>query len=135
MANSSQKQGMAGQWPLIAGLGAFALIRPIMSMLGLSERIGQPIASLTATIIISLVWISVVIVLRVKQPVATLLWSGVAYGVFAIVISAIASPILSGQLQGPLTNPFAIVSVLVTNAIWGFLAGIVASAVMRMRQR
>ncbi|TNJ66044.1 hypothetical protein FE784_12740 [Paenibacillus hemerocallicola] len=126
---------MARQWPLIAGLGALALIRPIMSMLGLSEQIGQPTASITATIIISLVWIAIVVVLRVKQPVVTLLLAGVAYGVFAIVLSAIASPILSGQLQGPLTNPFAIVSVLLTNAVWGFLAGITASVVMRVRQR
>ncbi|WP_246132008.1 hypothetical protein [Paenibacillus hemerocallicola] len=135
MTNSSQKQDIARQWPLIAGLGALALIRPIMSMLGLSEQIGQPTASITATIIISLVWIAIVVVLRVKQPVVTLLLAGVAYGVFAIVLSAIASPILSGQLQGPLTNPFAIVSVLLTNAVWGFLAGITASVVMRVRQR
>jgi uncharacterized membrane protein len=135
LTNSSQKQDIARQWPLIAGLGALALIRPIMSMLGLSEQIGQPTASITATIIISLVWIAIVVVLRVKQPVVTLLLAGVAYGAFAIVLSAIASPILSGQLQGPLTNPFAIVSVLLTNAVWGFLAGITASVVMRVRQR
>jgi hypothetical protein len=106
-----------------------------MSMLGLSEQIGQPTASITATIIISLVWIAIVVVLRVKQPVVTLLLAGVAYGAFAIVLSAIASPILGGQLQGPLTNPFAIVSVLLTNAVWGFLAGITASVVMRVCQR
>ena len=104
-------------------------------MLGLSERIGQPFASITATIIISLVWIAVAVVLRVKQPAVTLLLAGVAYGIFAIVLSAIASPILSGQLKGPLTTPYAIVSVLLTNGIWGFLAGIAASAVMRMRRR
>ncbi|SHE12804.1 Uncharacterised protein [Chlamydia abortus] len=129
MKNSYRKP-----WLLILALGALALIRPIMSMLGLLERIGQPTASIVVTIVITLIWISVVVFTRVRQPLVVLLLTGMTYGVFAILISAILSPILTGQLQGPLTNPFAVISVLVTNAIWGLLAGLLASALQRARQ-
>ncbi|GIP31816.1 hypothetical protein [Paenibacillus sp. J2TS4] len=129
MKNSYRKP-----WPLILALGALALIRPIMSMLGLLERIGQPFASIIVTLIITFIWILVVVFARVRQPLVVLLFTGITYGGFAILISAILSPILTGQLQGPLTNPFAVISVLVTNAIWGLLAGLLASAWMRARQ-
>ncbi|MBU5442740.1 hypothetical protein KQI79_11980 [Paenibacillus sp. MSJ-34] len=119
----------------MAGLGALALLRPVMSMLGWLEAIGQPFASIAATIVITAVWIAAVVFARVTQPLLTLLLVGISYGVFAIVVSAVLSPILTGQLQGPLTNPFGIVGVLVTNAIWGLAAGMLATALMRMRQR
>ena len=118
------------QWPLILGLAALALIRPIISMVGLSEAIGQPVASIAVTLLISLVWIAVVVRARVSRPVVTLTLTGLAYGVFAILISAVISPILTGQLQGPATNVFAFVSVLLTNALWGLIAGWIARTVM-----
>ncbi|WP_338042999.1 hypothetical protein [Nocardiopsis valliformis] len=52
-----------------------------------------------------------------------------AYGVIAIVLSAVLSPFLHGEPQGPLANPFAVVSVLTTNALWGALSGGLALAV------
>lgn len=118
------------QWPLILGLAALALIRPIISMVGLSEAIGQPVVSIAVTLLISLVWIAVVVRARVSRPVVTLTLTGLAYGVFAILISAVFTPILTGQLQGPATNVFALVSVLLTNALWGLIAGWIAQTVM-----
>lgn len=100
-------------------------------MLGLLEKIGQPLASITVTIIISAIWIGAAVLLRVENPLKTLLYTGIIYGVFAIVISAILSPILEGRLQGPITNPFAIVSVLLTNAIWGLVTGGIAIAIRK----
>ncbi|MFG6147509.1 hypothetical protein [Halobacillus sp. B23F22_1] len=75
---------------------------------------------------ITIVWIAAVLWKNVSRPVSTLFYAGVAYGIFAIVISAVMSPIVTGELQGPLTHPFGIVSVLVTNAIWGTAAGVIA---------
>lgn len=118
------------QWPLILGLATLALIRPIISMVGLSEAIGQPVVSIAVTLLISLVWIAVVVRARVSRPVVTLTLTGLAYGVFAILISAVFTPILTGQLQGPATNVFALVSVLLTNALWGLIAGLIAQTVM-----
>jgi hypothetical protein len=118
-------------WKLIIILAVFALVRPVMSMLGISEAIGKPVASIGATIIISAVWIIAVVRARESQPVLTLMLVGIGYAVLAIIISGIFSPILLGQLQGPLTNMFAFVSVFVTNAIWGLIAGVIASVFVK----
>ncbi len=118
-------------WKLIIVLAVFAFVRPVMSMLGISEAIGKPVVSIGATIIISFVWIIAVVRARESQPVLTLMLVGIGYAVLAIIISGIFSPILLGQLQGPLTNMFAFVSVFVTNAIWGLIAGVIASVFVK----
>lgn len=120
------------QWPLILGLGTLALARPVMSMVGLLDVIGQPTASITISAIISLVWLAAVVLARVHRPILTLVLAGVSYGVFAIILSAVFSPILTGQLQGPVTNPFAIISVLISNAIWGLVVGLFAWVITRV---
>lgn len=121
------------QWFLIVGLAALAFLRPLMSVTGLSEAIGQPVASITVTLLISLVWLVVVVWTRVSRPVVTLMFTGLVYGVFAILISAVLTPLLTGQLQGPATNIFAVVSVLFTNAVWGLFVGFIAWTVMPRR--
>lgn len=121
------------QWFLIVGLAALAFLRPLMSVTGLSEAIGQPVASITVTLLISLVWLVVVVWTRVSRPVVTLMFTGLVYGVFAILISAVLTPLLTGQLQGPATNIFAVVSVLLTNAVWGLFVGFIAWTVMPRR--
>jgi len=120
-----------GNLPLAIALGALALIRPLMNMLGLMEKIGQPMASITVTILISVAWVGAAVLFRVENPLKTLVYAGITYGILAILISAIASPILHGRLQGPITNPFAIVSVMVTNAIWGAVTGSIAAALRK----
>jgi hypothetical protein len=121
-------------WPLIVGLGALALIQPVMNVTGLMERLGRPFGPILVTVLISLAWLAIVVLARIREPLLTLVFTGLTYGAFAILISAILSPILMGQLIGPITNPVAIVSVLITNAIWGALVGLCALAV-RARTR
>lgn len=116
---------------LIIGLGALALIRPLMKMTGVMDLIGQQFGSILMTVLISLAWLVIVWAKRVTHPVAILVGAGLSYALFAILLSGIASPIIDGKLQGPLTNPLALVSVFVTNAIWGFLVGIIAKAFNR----
>jgi hypothetical protein len=116
-------------WPLIAGLGALALIRPVMSVTGIMDAIGRPLGPLLMTALISLAWLLVVVLARVREPLLTLVCAGITYGVCSILLSTIVSPLLGGQLMGPITNPLAIVSVLITNAIWGALVGVCALAI------
>ncbi|MNI47597.1 hypothetical protein D3C73_1021270 [compost metagenome] len=116
---------------LIIGLGALALVRPVMKMTGVMDLIGQQFGSILMTILISLAWLVIVWAKRVTHPVAILVGAGLSYALFAILLSGIASPIIDGKLQGPLTNPLALVSVFVTNAIWGFLVGFIAKAFNR----
>jgi len=118
---------------LMLGLGALALIRPVMKMFGVMDLIGQAFGSILLTVLISLAWILIVLVKRVADPVTVLIGAGLSYALFAIVLSGIASPILDGQLQGPLTNPLATISVFVTNAIWGLILGIIAKLLAAKR--
>ncbi len=124
-------QAVKEQWPLILGLSALAMVRPLMSILGWLEAIGQPTASIAVTLIISAVWLVVVLSLRVHRPLVTLTWVGVGYGFLAIILSAVLSPLITGHLQGPITNPFAVVSVLITNGGWGLLVGSLAALIRR----
>lgn len=124
-------QAVKEQWPLILGLSALAMVRPLMSILGWLEAIGQPTASIAVTLIISAVWLVVVLSLRVHRPLVTLTWVGVGYGLLAIILSAVLSPLITGHLQGPITNPFAVVSVLITNGGWGLLVGSLAALIRR----
>jgi hypothetical protein len=120
-------------WPLIVGLGALALLRPLLSIVGLMEGLGRPLGPLLVTALISLAWLVIVVMSNVRRPLLTLVWTGITYGLFAMLLSALLSPILHGQLMGPLTNPLAAISVLLTNAIWGGAVGLVALAVQRVR--
>ena len=122
-------------WPLAVGLGAVALIRPLMSIVGLMDELGRPLGPLLVTLVISIVWIAVVGLSRVAEPLLTLVFAGLVYGVLSIVLSGVLSPIVTGELQGPLATPFGIgvVSVLVINAIWGTVTGALALALRGLR--
>ncbi|AFR07603.1 MULTISPECIES: hypothetical protein [Nocardiopsis] len=114
-------------WPLVLGLGALALIRPLLNVTGIADALSPgPTVPVVTTVVITAVWVTAVVVARVPRPLLTLVHAGLAYGVFAVVSSAILSPLLQGELQGPLTHPFAPVSVLAVNALWGALSGLLA---------
>lgn len=120
---------------LILGLGVIALIRPIMKITGIMDIIGQQLGSILMTVIISMVWIFIVVKKKSPYLIRILVFAGISYAVFAIILSGILSPILHGELQGPLTNPFAIISVLVTNIIWGLILGLIAWALTKLINR
>ncbi|OOC56167.1 MULTISPECIES: hypothetical protein [Nocardiopsis] len=116
-------------WALVLGLGALALLRPLLSITGVTERLGwSPFLQWGTTALVTLVWVAAVVVARVPRPLITLVYTGLAYAVFATVLSAVLSPIMLGELRGPATNPFALVAVLAVNALWGLVAGAVALA-------
>lgn len=120
-------------WPLVLVLAAVALVRPLFSIVGLNEALGKPATPIVLTVTVTMVWVLVVGLSRARHPVLTLVAAGLAYAVASIVLSGVLSPILTGELQGPLAMPLAIVPVLVTNAIWGLLAGGLALLVRRAR--
>ncbi|WP_314502231.1 hypothetical protein [uncultured Microbacterium sp.] len=122
------------QWPLILGLGALALVRPLVSIVEYQLDVSDsPAVPIIITLVISAVWIVVVGLSKTAHPVLTLLFTGLAYAVFSIILSGILSPILTGELQGPLAMPIAIIPVLLTNAIWGLAAGGMALLLQRVR--
>lgn len=113
-------------WPLVLGLGALALVRPLMSITGLMDIVGKPLGPWLITALISLAWVVIVLMARVRAPFLTLVLAGLSYGIFAILLSTILSPILTGRLQGPILHPIALVMVLLTNVLWGAAVGMVA---------
>ena len=121
-------------WKQIILLSTIALIRPALSIIGIADALGQPLTSITITILISIFWILAVVRAQAPHPFITLLFVGIGYGFLAIVLSGILSPILTGHLQGPLTNPIAIISVLITNAIWGSITGLIATLLLKGKQ-
>lgn len=120
-------------WPLIIGLGTFALIRPLVNILGLDDILGQPGTVLLLTGTITLVWVLAVGLSRVSRPVLTLVAAALVYALSAALLSAIVSPILDGELGGPLARPWVFIPLLATNAIWGAVAGLLALLLQQVR--
>jgi hypothetical protein len=134
LASGTVQTLMNLHWPLVLGLGALALVRPLIRILvDPSGMADAPATAITVSIAISVVWVAVVGWTNVAHPVLTLVCAGVVYGLLSIVLSAVLSPILSGRLQGPLAQPFTIIPVLLTNAFWGLVAGLIALLVRRAR--
>ena len=119
---------------LILGLGLLALVRPLASIV--VEQSGHELDAvprLLLTAAITLVWVAVVGLGRAPRPLLTLVLAGLVYAVAAIVLSGILSPLLLGHLSGPLAQPLAIVPMLLVNALWGLIAGLLALGVRRLR--
>ncbi|WP_017570256.1 hypothetical protein [Nocardiopsis halotolerans] len=117
-------------WSLVLGLGALALTRPLLGVTGVTEALDwSPFLQLGTTALITVAWVTAVVVAHVPRPLLTLVYTGLAYAVFSVVLSAVLSPVMLGELRGPLTNPFGLVSVLALNALWGLVAGAIALAV------
>lgn len=121
-------------WPVILGLAVIALARPVtnvvLDQLALDPG---PVVPLAWTAVITALWVAVVGIGRVARPLLTLVLVGLAYGVLALALSGILSPLLLGHLSGPLANPLAIVPMLLVNALWGLIAGLLALLVQRGR--
>lgn len=117
-------------WPLILGMGALALIRPLLAMTG---ALGRPFNPTFLTAVISIAWLAIVTLVGVRRPFLTLVSTGFVYASFITVLSAILSQTLTGQMSGPLTNPISLVAVFITNMLWGAALGVLALGLQRMR--
>lgn len=123
-------------WPLVVGLGALALIRPLDRIIeDQAEITHHPATSVLITVGISVAWILIVGFSRIREPLLTLVFTGLSYGVLSLLLSAVLSPILIGHLDGPLANPAGLVPALAVNAIWGLLCGVLALGLQRIRHR
>lgn len=113
-------------WALILGFGALALVRPLLSVVGITEAVGGAVVQPLATLLVTVVWVGTVVAVREPRPVLTLALTGLTYAAASVVLSAVLSPVLSGELQGPLVNPIALVPMAAVNVLWGLVAGLIA---------
>jgi len=110
-----------------------ALVRPLLSIVGIAEMLGKPVVSIGSTLVITIIWVWVASQ-KSEDPIKTLAATGITYGLLAIILSAILLPILIGQLQGPVLSIYGISSVLITNLIWGVVAGVLAKILQSARR-
>lgn len=113
-------------WGLIFVLGTLGLVRPALSILGFSE--GLPAVPVAITILLSAIWISVVVIRRAPHPIATLMAVGVSNAVLALALNV--------ALAGGFSRlPRGILSILLTNLIWGTILGLLAFGIIYLIDR
>ncbi|WP_216215943.1 hypothetical protein [Amycolatopsis aidingensis] len=116
-------------WGLILGLGALQLVRPLMSMVGALDAMGKPWSPVAVTVIIAIIWIGVVVAKRVAQPVLTLAFAGIAYGIFAVALNLI------GTMFGAQSMAAAgILGTLLFNGLLGLVLGLIALGLLKLRK-
>ena len=134
-------EGIANlRWGLIAVLGAIALARPLLSIAVAYEFLGGTAGRVAVTILIAAVWVGVVVIRRVPNPLLTLTAAGGAYGVFAILLQQVMWNVFLGEVpaEAPDSAPVLVVSwvaIVVTNTIWGAVLGLVATGLSRLLPR
>jgi hypothetical protein len=125
-------------WPLIVGMGALAAIHPFLNITGMMDVSGRPFGPVMTNVLISAIWLAIVVLSRVREPLLTLTVTGLVYGLFAFLLGTMLAPILTGRLSGlianPLILPFTVTGILVTNTLWGFIVGLVALAIQQAYQ-
>ncbi|WP_101588869.1 hypothetical protein [Brevibacterium jeotgali] len=113
---------------LVAGLGSLTLLYPILNiatdLLGVQALARLPLNS-WLWLAIALTWILVVSLTRAAQPLLTLVFTGVAGGLFTAVL-VIGIQLFTPGGPGLLTAPIAIVSIVAMNAVGGTVCGLIA---------
>lgn len=125
-------QWKTAEWKTAIVLGAVGLIRPVLSMFGVLDALGKPWSPLAVTALIAVVWVGFVVGTRSGQPVLTLALAGVAYAVLTTLLNLIAQPFFA---DAQLVPPVGVVAMLVTNAVWGAVLGLIALGIQRVRSR
>ncbi|PRX49556.1 hypothetical protein B0I33_103593 [Prauserella shujinwangii] len=119
-------------WKLVVALAAFGLLRPLLSMAGVLDALGKPWSPLAATAVIAVVWVGAVVWARPAQPVLTLTLAGVGYAVLAVLLNLAAQPLFE---DARLVPGAGMIAMLVTNALWGAVLGVVAFGILRWTGR
>lgn len=121
-------------WALIAALGAIGLIRPVLSIADAFESgpLEKPVGPVLFTVLLAVVWVGAAVLLRVAQPVLTLVLVGVAYGLFAAVLNLSLQPFLA---DAELITVPGLLGMLVVNAVQGAILGLLAMGIQQATGR
>ena len=128
------------RWGLVAILAALGLVRPLLSIAGAYDEGLGPWGPVVVTALVAALWVGIVVVKRVPNPLLTLLAAGVSYGLLAILLQQTAWHLFLGAPpeEAPSSAPILVVSwvsIVVTNAIWGAFLGLVALGLRRLTAR
>jgi hypothetical protein len=119
------------KWRLIIPLAVLALIRPLLSMMGIYRNLPGILEPVLATALIVMIWISVVLARKVPNPVITLAATGGVYGIFVPLLQQFMWNFVLEK--APATPPpIAYISIIVTETLWGATVGLIAIGVRRL---
>lgn len=119
-------------WPVVLGLGAFALLVPLTELTGLSRAVGPALAVLVPVAVVATSWIGVVGFARVPRPVLTLTLAGTVSGVVLLLLSLTLGT--GPAVDGVVLLLVAVVEITRSTGL-GALAGVVAAAIQDRRTR
>ncbi|WP_159618577.1 hypothetical protein [Ruania rhizosphaerae] len=124
-------------WPLVFGLASLTLLWPLTSVTGLADAIGNPARALLLIAGIGGAWIGVVGLGHVARPIATVTLTGLVAGVITLAASVVVTGLgaESGGMSGApaFAVPLVAAEMIGSQTLLGFLAGLVAAGVQRLR--
>jgi hypothetical protein len=131
------RQVMNLRWDLIFPLAVLGLVRPLLSILGVYGSFERPWGPILVTVSIAAIWLSVVVIGRVPNPLVTLAVVGGVYGILAILLQqTMWNLYLEDPPEGtPSSAPIIVigwVSIIATKVIWGAILGVVALGARRL---
>jgi hypothetical protein len=125
-------------WMLILILALIQLTRPILSTAGFFDDF-RPQGPLIATALIALIWIGVVVIGNVREPVKVLALAGATYAVIGVGMAVFLQTFFTWSPEEtasiPLLLTAGLIGGIVVNVIWGSLLGLVATGIKRAVKR
>ncbi|WP_438388782.1 hypothetical protein [Actinopolyspora saharensis] len=119
-------------WLTIVVLAVVGLVQPALGMLGVYTTLGRPWTPLVVAALIAVFWVATVVVRHVPHPLLTLVIIGGGYGVLAVVLNRVVWSLAGlGQVSMPAGN---MVSIVLSNIIWGALLGLIAVGILRINR-
>jgi hypothetical protein len=123
-------------WSLILSLGIFALIRPVIKVLGdVFSYSVSPLATAIITIAIAITWIGAIVRLKIKKPIIVLGLSGIVYAVLSTVMAVTIQLLVPdlGDEEAKISTLLTagLVATTIFNFMYGAFLGFVATLIQR----
>lgn len=130
-------------WKLIAILGLLALIRPAIKTIGSFMGFDvPPVATLSITAAIAVIWIVTVVALKVERPIYVLAAAGAIYAIVSILAAVVIQTITpgSGVSKGeeasiPVLLTVGLVASTLFNLVYGAFLGLIATAIQKILKK
>jgi hypothetical protein len=125
-------------WKLIFILALIQLTRPILSTAGFFDDF-RPQGPIIATALNALIWVGVVVIGNVREPVKVLAMAGATYAVIGVAMAIFLQTFFTWSPEETVSIPLlltaGLIGGIVVNVIWGALLGFVASGIKRIVKR
>ena len=121
-------------WMSILILALIQLTRPILSTAGFFDDF-RPQGPLIATALIALIWIGVVVIGNVREPVKVLAMAGATYAVIGVAMAVFLQTFFTWSPEETVSIPLlltaGLIGGIVVNVIWGAFLGLVSIGIKR----